>query len=1101
MKKFNPSSIWRWLDEYLLFFLSLLLIVCIPLLPKIPLFDVLPGYIVRARTEDIIIGLTGIVWLVQYARRKITINTQYGWLIIFYSISGITSILLGVILTQTIPFELLHIGKSSLTFFRYLEYFSVIFFITSSIDSRRKLNIAYTLLLLSLVGVLLYGFGQKFSNFPLYSTMNREYSKGVRLTLEPGGKVQSTFAGHYDLAAYLVLLLPIVAALTFFPISKNLLATKQIFWMGGLTIIHLMGIYVLILTGSKIALASYVLGVFAVCLQLWCNLSSKKIKLYWAVAAAAISVIGAILFWTIAPVSTKTNISSLVEKVVLKNSSSAAKPVDVDGDGYEIKKVASQSATGETLLIEERVKSDWSPNAQKYGLSTAIRLDTLWPRALSGWANNPFFGSGYGTLGMLDTNRFVEADSTDNNYLRTIGETGILGFIIFYGLIIFTALESYKTAQKSTGQLKFLMIGFVGTSIGILMNAIYIDVFAASKVAFHYWILVGLTLSAQQVFKNQKRSQFHLGTKVLNHLKHNWPIYTVALIAFFLFHIRPYAQNSVIKNFDENTLAIEQITRAACQVKFGQIGLCNNNGYIDYSTSFYSFLLSFFMHLKNNPTTFYFLNMSLFIIGLISLYQRLCNTTINKYAQFFWLSLFVFIANMFEVQYYPLSDSLLIFLIFTVVAITILSDIFKSQTYRRSYIYVFIFILFSLSTAFFSSSISDITIRFRNSADTYAYESIRYTDEFFSNKGIAQPRLITVMNPLYAQMYQLQNFSLLPLNETQLEAPKNKEVWSQAISSPLTQMYSNILSENQKLFMSDFGTQTDQESLHSIQEIKNNFDINYVALGCKETCNIYNITEQSDPQIVDPVTLTTHSLSTHTLKRPYTFSILSNRFDPKFPTVTKRYLTKYFTDRLANLDLRPYSFSILTGDLTRIPDAIQNAYITTFLNSFRQPFIFNSGNSDLIPIKMQPSPTQVFFTDTEYYLIIGGDYLSLSDTQRIEIYNYLLALEKMKNIKNVFVIAHDLDWQTTPNDSELLTILKDRLPRSPQITKHIITANHMHIQNPQLSRIESSVTSYFDKETNTSYWVSLIAGTKNDIYLEFTVSQDDSVTIVEKKFF
>ncbi len=35
-------------------------------------------------------------------------------------------------------------------------------------------------------------------------------------------------------------------------------------------------------------------------------------------------------------------------------------------------------------------------------------------------------------------------------------------------------------------------VGFIGGTTGLLVNAFYIDVFAASKVAYTYWIVVGI---------------------------------------------------------------------------------------------------------------------------------------------------------------------------------------------------------------------------------------------------------------------------------------------------------------------------------------------------------------------------------------------------------------------------------------------------------------------------------------------------------------------------------------------------------------------------------------------------------------------------------
>ena len=142
----------------------------------------------------------------------------------------------------------------------------------------------------------------------------------------------------------------------------------------------------------------------------------------------------------------------------------------------------------------------WSANAMKYGLSLAIRLDELWPNAIKGFVRNPLLGSGFATLNKKEFLQFTEAESTDNNFLRTLGETGLLGFITFYGAVTVLLLVLYKNQKNSKDQyLKTANLAFIAASIGLLLNASYIDVFASSKVAFTYWALAGAILAYNQL--------------------------------------------------------------------------------------------------------------------------------------------------------------------------------------------------------------------------------------------------------------------------------------------------------------------------------------------------------------------------------------------------------------------------------------------------------------------------------------------------------------------------------------------------------------------------------------------------------------------------
>jgi O-antigen ligase len=168
-------------------------------------------------------------------------------------------------------------------------------------------------------------------------------------------------------------------------------------------------------------------------------------------------------------------------------------------------KVATKSADGTTSYTYVQKDRTWSDNALRYGLSTAIRLDTLWPNAIQGFLRNPLLGSGYATLNKETVDQFTEAESTDNNFLRTLGETGLLGFVSFYGIILVSIYLAYKFHQVDQTYTSAISVGFIGASLGLLLNAAYIDVFAASKVAFTYWAVTGLVLALYYLGKNQQK--------------------------------------------------------------------------------------------------------------------------------------------------------------------------------------------------------------------------------------------------------------------------------------------------------------------------------------------------------------------------------------------------------------------------------------------------------------------------------------------------------------------------------------------------------------------------------------------------------------------
>ena len=82
------------------------------------------------------------------------------------------------------------------------------------------------ILALTVLTVNGYALGQQYLDWPVISTTNSEFSKGLILRLTPGARVNSTFAGHYDLAVFLAMAIVILTAL-FFAVSKRIYCRKS----------------------------------------------------------------------------------------------------------------------------------------------------------------------------------------------------------------------------------------------------------------------------------------------------------------------------------------------------------------------------------------------------------------------------------------------------------------------------------------------------------------------------------------------------------------------------------------------------------------------------------------------------------------------------------------------------------------------------------------------------------------------------------------------------------------------------------------------------------------------------------------------------------
>lgn len=520
------SKFLKWADEHILEYLSFALLIFVPLYPKVPLTDILPGYIVKLRLDDILVALAFTIWIIWLIRKKVTLKDNPLLIpIVIYVVIGFLSTLSAIFVTKTVPIDKLHIAKLYLHFLRRIEYFSVFFIFFSSIKSLSQVKKYIYVSTIVLLMVSLYGFGQKYLYWPAFSTMNREFSKGIKLYLTEHARVLSTFGGHYDLAAYLMIVLTLFIPLL--TIVKSWLQ-KALFLA-----ISLAGFWLLILTVSRISFLAYLFSITIAFILL-------AIKKGWLWAFSRWFVVIAFSLAVMISFGDLSDRFAHVLKLDRFKTSSLLRPVkkeapqgsgvaylDVIGSKSDTPPSTQRPTSGVQGLVPSDVYENipefgatteglpatlaakprtYSQTAVQYDLSTGIRLDYTWPKAIEGFSRNPFLGSGYSTLTKLRIEDFTEAESTDNDFLRALGETGLLGFLAFFGIIGFIIWYALANLKRITDSFYITVVAaLTAATLGLLVNAVYIDVFEASKVAYTFWIMVALLLATIKFAKAKSK--------------------------------------------------------------------------------------------------------------------------------------------------------------------------------------------------------------------------------------------------------------------------------------------------------------------------------------------------------------------------------------------------------------------------------------------------------------------------------------------------------------------------------------------------------------------------------------------------------------------
>jgi len=437
--------------EFKLKYLVAAIMLAVPLYPKFPSIRI-PGTFVSVRIEDFLLAFTALVVVINIVPRiRKVIATNIEGAIVIYILVGAVSLLSAIFVTQTV---VPHLG--TLHWARRIEYF-VPFFLGSIYflqGKRSDIGFFLKVLMLTIFIAFIYGLGQRYLHWPLIITQNEEYSKGIALRWIAGSHINSTFAGHYDLATFLVLTLPTVVSLFFLikgKVSKLLIG-----------VVFFSGLWLLGSAVSRISIVSFLLSG---------TLSLLIIRKYKAIPIFLI--VSAILFGFSGDLWARYGrifevTKDKIEKILL-----------VPGTVY----AASTPAPTPTPVFEDR--------------STSIRLNVEWPRAVRAFSKNPLLGTGYSSITL----------ATDNDYLRLFGETGLLGAISFLMILVGLLTQVVKgipLLSKMGVFEKAYLAGIVGALPGVFLNAVFIDVFEASKFAIIFWLLTGLAVGLIRRYQNEQ---------------------------------------------------------------------------------------------------------------------------------------------------------------------------------------------------------------------------------------------------------------------------------------------------------------------------------------------------------------------------------------------------------------------------------------------------------------------------------------------------------------------------------------------------------------------------------------------------------------------
>ncbi|HZQ29967.1 MAG TPA: hypothetical protein VFA93_02730, partial [Patescibacteria group bacterium] len=350
---------------------------------------------------------------------------------------------------------------------------------------------------------------------------------------------------------------------------------------------------------------------------------------------------------TLSPIIKKVP-NYFTEKTIEKNGSSSAEIRAFEGGRYLVKK------------------------AKAYDLSFTTRFQGEWPRTIESFRRNIFIGSGYGSVSL----------AVDNDYLRLLGETGLFGFFSFALIFITAGIYIRRAYPKIESPVfKSFVLGFVLGTLGLFLNGTLIDVFEASKVAFTYWILMGLTLGVLKHYSEEEIDILRELRKIM---------FSPISIVIFILLLIVALYSPMISNYfvgDDFTWL-----RWSAQAPHNLLEFFTNSSGFFYRPGAKLYFYVMYKLFWLNPTVYHTVSLGLHFLTAVLLFTVLRKILKNYALSVISVFLFLVLSSYHEVIFWISSTGFIFASIFTL--LSILSYIYWVEKRKRIYIIITLFSAF-----------------------------------------------------------------------------------------------------------------------------------------------------------------------------------------------------------------------------------------------------------------------------------------------------------------------------------------------------------------------------------------------------------------------
>ena len=165
--------------------------------------------------------------------------------------------------------------------------------------------------------------------------------------------------------------------------------------------------------------------------------------------------------------------------------------------------------------LSRRVQETFSPTHR--GANTGSGRTYLWSAARTSVEERPWLGLGYGGFRPASNQLILSTPGVDlevyrlkprgqpvhNTYLGSIAELGILGLILYLGLLVSTAEALRRAARRGREVGAFFTSSMAGALLLALVAWAVTGIFLSAETGRAFWIILGITLALPKVIASE----------------------------------------------------------------------------------------------------------------------------------------------------------------------------------------------------------------------------------------------------------------------------------------------------------------------------------------------------------------------------------------------------------------------------------------------------------------------------------------------------------------------------------------------------------------------------------------------------------------------